>query len=88
MLWTDPDDLLEEDRCLLAENPEKLANAQAVDQEYWIASVDASIQAVRHKRKREAAMNDAETNDLQAAHFPLSLVSEGSARWKKRKKKH
>jgi hypothetical protein len=88
LLWTDPEDLLEEDRCLLAENPERLANAKAVDQEYWIASVDASIQAVRHKRKREAAMNDAETNDLQAAHFPLSLVSEGSARWKKRKKKH
>jgi len=34
LLWTDPEDLLEEDRCLLAEDPEKLANAKAVDQEY------------------------------------------------------
>ena len=72
----------------MTEDPEKLAKAKAVGQEYWIASVDASIQAVVHKRKREAALNDAEAEDLQVAYFPLSLVREGSAKWKKRKKKY
>ena len=49
LLLTDPDDLLEEDVALLHEDVTELAEATAVDQEYWIASMETAVLAAYHK---------------------------------------
>lgn len=41
-MWTDPEDLLEEDRALLEENFLRLGKQSPVDQQYWIVSTEAA----------------------------------------------
>ena len=36
LLWTDPDELLGEDRCLLKTSFDAIGAASAVEQEYWV----------------------------------------------------
>ena len=39
LLWTDPDDLLDDDRALLDEDFEQLGLATATNREFWVASM-------------------------------------------------
>jgi len=82
---TDPDDLLEEDVALLHEDVTELAEATAVDQEYWIASMETAVLAAYHKRKFDR-IEDACT-DLECDYTSPQKDGEGSLRFRKRKKK-
>ena len=56
LIWTDPEDLLPEDRPLLNEDFTPLGASTAEDRVYWVASMDTAIAAVGHvrlKRRRE-----------------------------------
>ena len=85
LLLTDPDDLLEEDVALLHEDVTELAEATAVDQEYWIASMETAVLAAYHKRKFDR-IEDACT-DLECDYTSPQKDGEGSLRFRKRKKK-
>ena len=53
LMWTDPDDLLPEDRALLDEDFEKLGAADANDQAYWVAEIESALKAAQHAFKSE-----------------------------------
>ena len=48
LMWTDPYDLLPEDRALLDEDFEKLSAADANDQAYWVAEIESALKAAQH----------------------------------------
>ena len=52
LMWTDPTLLLSEDRALLEEDFVKLGNADASDQEYWVAEVESALKAAQYEFDR------------------------------------
>lgn len=51
LMWTDSDDLLEEDCALLSGNFYKLGKSLSINQWYWIALMEAALKAADHVRK-------------------------------------
>ena len=60
LLWTDPDDLLPQDRMLLEGNFEALGSGTAAGHLYWIVSMESSLGGVTHDRRhtREASITN------------------------------
>jgi len=87
LIWTDPDELLEDDRALLRENFYKLGKSSPTNQRYWISSMEAAIQAASHHRKRTRGVRDSE-EPAEAVHGGDPEVdTEGSQRYRSRRKK-
>ena len=51
LMWTDPGNLLPEDRPLLEEDFEALMASTAADREFWVASMETAIAAARVRKK-------------------------------------
>ena len=86
LLWTDPEELLDDDKALLDEDFEQLGLATATNREFWVASMEAAISAAEHKRRRDAN----HTEDEQPKNHILSdpeFDNEGSLRYRKRRRK-
>lgn len=49
LLWTDPDDLLPENRSLFETDFWLLGASSAMDQEYWLAEMETAILAASHR---------------------------------------
>ena len=71
LLWIDPEDLLEDDRPLLYEDPEELGASSTTNQAYWVACVEAALLSASH-----------ESQDV-----PPELDTEGSIRYRRRRKR-
>ena len=86
-MWTDPDDLLSGDHNLLKEDFDMLGKASALDQQLWVAEMEASITAESYnnpKRKkyntdqRHETSNDDDTIRTESIDLTDELGSEGS----------
>ena len=66
LLWTDPDDLLDDNAALLNEDFEGLGKSSATNKELWVASMEAALLAADHlkraKRKHGDMRNDNEVD--------------------------
>ena len=71
LLWIDPEDLHEDDRPLLYEDPEELGASSSTNQAYWVACVEAALLSAAH------AVGDT----------PPGLDTEGSIRYRRRRKR-
>jgi hypothetical protein len=71
LLWIDPEDLHEEDRQLLYEDPEELGASSSTNQAYWVACVEAALLSAAHS----------------ADEIPPELDTEGSIRYRRRRRK-
>ena len=71
LLWTDPDDMLEEDKALLEEYFEKLGSSTGTKREFWAASMEAAISAVEHKQRRDNSTTDNEALDDHVLYDPV-----------------
>ena len=49
LLWTDPDDMLEDDKAFLEEDFEKFGSSTGTNREFSVASMEAAISAAEHK---------------------------------------
>ena len=49
LLWTDPDDLLDEDQALLEEIFPQLEESMAINAEYLVLSIKMAMPAVEHE---------------------------------------
>ena len=45
LLWTDPDDMLEDDKALIEGDFKKLGSSMATNREFWVASMEVAISA-------------------------------------------
>ena len=63
LMWTDPDDLLPGDRILLDEDFHALGKASAIDQQLWVAEMEASISAA-NQGKSPVRTSVSEPNNL------------------------
>ena len=86
LMWTDPNDLLEGDRGLLDKDFEALGSAHAADRECWVASVEAAVAAAGHAKRKAQQDADVEANEGVAA-APVPIDSEGSIRFRRRRRK-
>ena len=86
LMWTDPDDLLEGDRGLLDEDFEALGSAHAADRECWVASMDAAVAAAGHAKRKAQQDADEEAHEGVAS-APIPIDSEGSIRYRRRRKR-
>ena len=67
LLWTDPDNLLEDGTALLHEDFEQLGASSSTNKELWVTSMEAALLAVGHVRQhREKRRTTAEDNDRYA----------------------
>ena len=88
-MWTDPGDLLSEDRPLLEENFAALAASSAADREFWVASVETAIAVaghvwLNHRQKRlelATQLIDIVNDD------PGIIDTEGSIRFRRQRRK-
>jgi hypothetical protein len=94
LMWTDPDDLLPEDHKLLDEDFDMLGKASALDQQLWVAEMEASITAESYnnpKRKkydtdrRHETSNDDDTMRTEPIDLTDELGSEGSGAWQRKR---
>ena len=86
LLWTDPDDFLDDDKALLDEDFEQLGLATATNRDFWVASMEAAILAAEHKRRRDSNTTDDKQPENQVLSDPES-DNEGSLRYRKRQQK-
>ena len=100
LMWTDPDDLLPEDRALLDEDFEKLGAADANDQAYWVAEIESALKAAQHAfdSERMNAQNSTNSGNQTVRPTTTSIINntlntepsidtEGSIRYRRRRKK-
>ena len=100
LMWTDPSSLVAEDRALLDEDFEKLGAADAHDQAYWIAEVEAAIAYAQlehvQARSRGYERSTAAPPRPPTTAAPTRVVppeddpevdSEGSLRYRRRRRK-
>ena len=94
LMWTDPDDLLPEDRTLMTEDFKKLAKADATDQAYWIAETEVAIKAAQFIHNREHTRNfshraQSSTTISQDHHDEIDpeIDTEGSMRYRRRRRR-
>lgn len=94
LMWTDPDDLLPEDHKLLDEDFDMLGKASALDQQLWVAEMEASITAESYnnpKRKkydtdrRHETSNNDDTMRTEPIDLTDELGSEGSGAWQRKR---
>jgi len=71
LLWIDPEDLHEDDRPLLFEDPEELGASSTTHQAYWVACVEAALLSAAHA----------------SPDIPSELDTEGSIRYRRRRKR-
>ena len=99
-MWTDPEELLEEDRPLLEEDCKRLGAADAATQAYWIADVEAAkktAEVVRNRRQslgaRHGELHVGEEGHLEGRisdiveDIPTEVDTEGSLAYRRRKKR-
>jgi len=100
LMWTDPDDLLPEDRALLDEDFEKLGAADANDQAYWVAEIESALKAAQHAFESERTNTQNSTSPghqiirptatsiiNNTSNMEPSIDTEGSIRYRRRRKK-
>ena len=58
LLWTDPGDLLADDRALLEEDFQKLGLLTATNRIFLVASMEATILAAEQKRGKDNITTD------------------------------
>ena len=87
LMWTDPDELLPEDRGLMSEDFKKLAKADAIDQEYWIAETEVAIKAARysHDSTNTRAPDDEMSLSLSRRRTDPEIDTEGSIQYRRRR---
>ena len=89
LMWTDPGDLLPEDRPLLEEDFDELAASTAADREFWVASMETAIAAAGHVRlKRRRDRLEAASGLENTVSDDPSVDTEGSIRFRRRRKKN
>ena len=81
-MWTNPDDLLDDDKALLDEDFEQLGLATATNREFWVASMKAAISAAEHKRQRDSNTTDDKHLENHVLCDP-EFDNEGSLRYRK-----
>ena len=93
LMWTDPDDLLPEDRALMTEDYKRLAKADATDQAYWIAETEVAIKAAQFAHDREHTRNigtraQSATTISQDHHDKIDpeIDTKGSMRYRQRRR--
>ena len=89
LLWTDPDDLLDDNKALLDKDLEQLGLATATNREFWVASMEAAISTAGQKRRRDSNTSNT-TDDEHSENHVLSdpeFDDEGSLRYRKRRQK-
>ena len=94
LMWTDPEDLLPDDRPLLEEDFVKLGEANADAQAYWAAEVEAALKAAAYERGGDRTRDDSPYVDPVVPRPPLSrpaeepqVDTEGSIRYRRRRRK-
>ena len=91
MMWIDPENLLREDRHLLEEDCDALYKASALDQQLWVAEMEASLSAAEYTAPARNRCTDNADHDLNHDTIgmaePIDLTnelgSEGSGAWQK-----
>ena len=94
LIWTDPDDLLPGDKHLLDEDFNQLGKASAIDQQLWVAEMEASITAAiqgnapaRAPSSEPNSTAESTPNTQQAK--PIDMTGEkgskGSGAWKRQR---
>ena len=71
LLWTDPDDLLDDGAALLNEDFERLGQSSATNKELWVASMEAALIAADHL-KRAKRKHGEMRNDKEVGQAPIS----------------
>ena len=94
LMWTDPDDLLTEDRDLLKEDFDMLGRASTLAQQLWVAEMEASISAESYNNpqrkrynadRRHGTSNDDDTVRTEPIDLTDELGSEGSGAWRRKR---
>jgi hypothetical protein len=91
LLWMDPEHLLSDDRHLLEEDFELLGQASALDQQLWVAEVEAAISAADYAAPQEETHNTRSpsgaehTNNNTPRDVTDELGSEGSGAWRRKR---
>ena len=91
LLWTDPEHLLSDDRHLLEEDFEALGQASALDQQLWVAEVEAAISAADYDAPQKETHNnrspcgEEHTNNNTPRDETDELGSEGSGAWRRKR---
>ena len=86
LLWTNPDDLLEDDRALLEEDFEKLGSLMVTNREFWVASMEAVILTAEHKQRKDDITTDNGNSEDHVLHDP-EFDDKGSLWYQKRQQK-
>ena len=100
LLWTDPDELLEEDRPLFGKDCTRLGEADATTQAYWIADVEAAKKTAEYvrdpihsqgvttvgKRVDEEGMLNGRVSNM-VKDIPAKINNEGSLAYRRRRKR-
>ena len=94
LIWTDRDDLLLGDQHLLEEDFDILGKASTLDQQLWVAEMEASMTTMKHERSNN------NNTDSDTAHNPRNgnrtiatkpidmtgeLGTEGSGAWRRKR---
>ena len=100
LMWTDPEELLKEDRPLLEEDCKRLGAADAATQAYWIADVEAAKRTAEVVRNRGQSLGrrHGESRVSEEGHLegrisdivediPTEVDTEGSLAYRRRKKR-
>ena len=91
LMWIDPENLLREDRHLLEEDFDALGQSSALDQQLWVAEMEASLSAAGYATPARnydtedpgVDLNDDTTWTTEPINLTNELGSEGSGAWRK-----
>ena len=92
LIWTDPDDLLPGDEHLLNEDFDQLGRASAIDQQLWVAEMEASMTAANQGSTPTSTTNNElntvsegvpSTQQARPVDMTNEKGSEGSGAWKR-----
>jgi hypothetical protein len=73
-MWTDPDNLLPEDKTLLDEGFVKLGAVDVSDQAYWITEMESALKAATHNSVCKSLHDNQHRNPPTAAHCPAAHI--------------
>ena len=94
LIWTDPDDLLPGDEHLLKEDFDQLGRASAIDQQLWVAEMEASMTAANQGSAPTRTTNNelntvsegvSSTQQARLVDMTNEKGSEGSGAWKRQR---
>ena len=88
----DPADLLPENKHLLEADFEALGEGAAVDRKFWVAEMDAVVSAASHVARGStqairSRYSQGPQYDTRRYSIPPMVQSEGSLRWRRRRKR-